>query len=338
MAVLGRVVSEPLAQPLPDVPMRLGRLRRRGGSAGADRPHRLVGDYQQCELLARQPIEPCLDLTIEYAERLAALALIERLADADDGREARRECGDRFSIDHRVGLAEQCAALGVSDDHILGAGLADHRRADLSGECALALPVGVLRRNHDVAVAGRLRSGVQRGERRREHDLDVGDVLHQAAELFDVLHGLVDRLVHLPVSRDEWSAHAQSCKMRNSKCKRFKMPVCVLHLAFCIFDYAWGSTATPGSVRPPRNSSDAPPPVEMCVMRSVTPAFFTAAIESPPPMMVVPLTSATAFATAIVPRAKSSISNTPIGPFHTSVFASRTAAAYALIVSGPMSS
>ena len=46
----------------------------------------------------------------------------------------------------------------------------------------------------------------------------------------------------------------------------------------------------PGSVRPPRNSSDAPPPVEMCVMRSVTPAFAAAAIESPPPMIVVPLT------------------------------------------------
>ena len=50
------------------------------------------------------------------------------------------------------------------------------------------------------------------------------------------------------------------------------------------------SAATPGSVRPPRNSSDAPPPVEMCVIRSASPAFFTAAIESPPPIMVVPCT------------------------------------------------
>ena len=49
------------------------------------------------------------------------------------------------------------------------------------------------------------------------------------------------------------------------------------------------SAATPGSVCPPRNSSEAPPPVEMCVILSATPAFFTAAIESPPPMIVVPL-------------------------------------------------
>ena len=31
--------------------------------------------------------------------------------------------------------------------------------------------------------------------------------------------------------------------------------------------------ATPGSTVPPRNSSDAPPPVEMCVISSVTPAL-----------------------------------------------------------------
>ena len=86
------------------------------------------------------------------------------------------------------------------------------------------------------------------------------------------------------------------------------------------------SAATPGSVRPPRNSSEAPPPVEMCVMRSATPAFFTAAIESPPPMIVVPFTAATARATALVPAANASISNTPIGPFHTTVFASAMSA------------
>src|SRR5580765_7699120 len=62
--------------------------------------------------------------------------------------------------------------------------------------------------------------------------------------------------------------------------------------------------ATPGRTRPPRNSSEAPPPVEIWVIRSAMPAFFTAAIESPPPMMVVPFTAATACATALVPAAK----------------------------------
>src|SRR5687768_11308260 len=107
--------------------------------------------------------------------------------------------------------------------------------------------------------------------------------------------------------------------------------------AFCILNVAFqasGKAATPGSVCPPRNSSEAPPPVEMCVMRSVTPAFATAAMESPPPTMVVPLTSATASATAIVPCANASISKTPIGPFQTTVLASRRACVYAETVTG----
>ena len=37
----------------------------------------------------------------------------------------------------------------------------------------------------------------------------------------------------------------------------------------------------------------------MCAIRSATPARLTAATESPPPMIVVPATAATAFATPI---------------------------------------
>src|SRR5271165_1140811 len=82
------------------------------------------------------------------------------------------------------------------------------------------------------------------------------------------------------------------------------------------------SASTPGSFFPSRNSSDAPPPVEMCEILSATPAAFTAATLSPPPTIVVaaPL-SATASAIFLVPFAKASISNTPIGPFHTIVLA-----------------
>src|SRR5262249_37189298 len=43
------------------------------------------------------------------------------------------------------------------------------------------------------------------------------------------------------------------------------------------------SAATPGSSSPARNSRGAPPPVEMCVILSATPARVTAEAESPPP-------------------------------------------------------
>src|ERR1700730_14589933 len=39
--------------------------------------------------------------------------------------------------------------------------------------------------------------------------------------------------------------------------------------------------STPGSSRPPRNSREAPPPVEMCEILPATPDWCTAATESP---------------------------------------------------------
>src|SRR5262249_3377086 len=115
---------------------------------------------------------------------------------------------------------------------------------------------------------------MQRRERRGDHDLDVLDVLHEAPQFLRKQDGIVHRFEHLPVACDEGGSHGLSL-----------------------------SAATPGSVRPPRNSSDAPPPVEICVIRSLTAAFCTAAIESPPPTMVVPRTAATERAIAVVPVA-----------------------------------
>src|SRR5579859_967802 len=81
------------------------------------------------------------------------------------------------------------------------------------------------------------------------------------------------------------------------------------------------SAATPGSVMPARNSSDAPPPVEMWEILSATPADLTAFSESPPPTTDTAPDCATALAMATVPRSKGGFSKTPMGPFHTMVFA-----------------
>src|SRR4029079_13398513 len=163
-----------------------------------------------------------------------------------------------------VGIAEQRAPLGVADDHVLGTGLLDHRPGDLARERAVTLPVEVLRGHADVGVPRRLGRCVHRRERRRDDDLDVLHVLHQAPEFLHVHDRVVHGLEHLPVAGDERMAHG----------------------------YLSVRAATPGNSCPPRNSSEAPPPVEMWVIRSVTPALATAAIESPPPMTVLPLTSA----------------------------------------------
>src|SRR6202050_3384976 len=78
--------------------------------------------------------------------------------------------------------------------------------------------------------------------------------------------------------------------------------------------------STPGSFLPSKNSRDAPPPVEMWVILSATPAAWTAATESPPPTMeMAPTLSATACAILNVPRANPGTSQPPMGPFHTIV-------------------
>ena len=78
------------------------------------------------------------------------------------------------------------------------------------------------------------------------------------SERVDVRLRLRDRLVHLPVARDERGATAQR------------------------------RTSTPGRVFPSTSSSDAPPPVDTCVTSSCKPNFVIAATESPPPTTVVP--------------------------------------------------
>src|SRR5471032_1212012 len=99
-----------------------------------------------------------------------------------------------------------------------------------------------------------------------------------------------------------------------------------------------GMLATPGNSRPSRNSSEAPPPVEMKETLSETPAFFTAETESPPPMILIaPLLAAMALAMAKVPTAHSATSKTPMGPFHRMVLAEATSPEKSFTVSGPMS-
>src|SRR3954447_16619332 len=103
--------------------------------------------------------------------------------------------------------------------------------------------------------------------------------------------------------------------------------------------YLLVSASTPGSFLPSRNSSEAPPPVEMCVILSATPACFTALTLSPPPTMeVAPALSVTACAIAVVPLANCGNSNTPIGPFHTMVRAREISSANFSTDFGPMSS
>src|ERR1700722_9625605 len=105
------------------------------------------------------------------------------------------------------------------------------------------------------------------------------------------------------------------------------------------FHFLSVSASTPGSFFPSRNSSEAPPPVEICVILSATPAACAAATESPPPTIeIAPTFSAMACAILNVPLENPGTSHTPIGPFHKIVRAREISSEKSSIVFGPISS
>src|ERR1043166_4771016 len=106
-------------------------------------------------------------------------------------------------------------------------------------------------------------------------------------------------------------------------------------------NHASDRAATPGSVLPSSNSSDAPPPVEQWVTFSSAPHWAAAVAVSPPPITVTAprcVAATTASMIAWVPAANRSHSNRPSGPFHTIVLARAITWVNSRIDSGPQSS
>ena len=104
-----------------------------------------------------------------------------------------------------------------------------------------------------------------------------------------------------------------------------------------VWTYLSFTQTMPGSSFPSKNSREAPPPVEIWVILSPNPSVLTAAAESPPPMIVIASVSARDLATAMVPFASVGFSNTPIGPFQTTVLADFTSFANSSAVFGQIS-
>ncbi len=218
----------------------------RGCPAGTDRPDGLVRDHEVLAPTGREGER--LDLDLEDELGVARLALLERLADTGDHAQSfveRCPCAPRH---HLVRLAEELAALRVADERARDTELAQHRRRDLAGVCALRLPVDVLRVDLRAALDG----DRERGKRRAEDDVDA----------LGRLEGLEERarlrrpLEHLPVAGDQHQPEFS------------------------------GIAATPGSSLPSSSSSEAPPPVETQEISSASPSSLTARTESPPPTTV----------------------------------------------------
>ena len=229
-----------------DEPAGVVRLLGGRGLAGADRPDRLVGDDDVGEAARPRPATGRRRSGGAATGSVSSpLALGLGLADAEDRQQPRRQRRRHLAGERLVGLAEELPPLGVAEDDRLGAGVEQHRRRDLSGEGAGVLEVHVLRRRRrrripaqSCATSGSARNDGQiddLGGRRRRAPR------RRAAAPRRTARASPDRLVHLPVRRDQRTpCHRQ---LRSSS-------------------PASRSASTPGSGLPSISSSDAPPPVD----------------------------------------------------------------------------
>src|SRR6478735_7286346 len=99
--------------------------------AGADRPHRLVGDDQSGDLLGGESGERAVDLGEGVLDLPTFLAYVEPLADADDRGHPSGQCLVRLRVHQGVVLGVVLTSLGVPDDHVGATELGEHRRRDL---------------------------------------------------------------------------------------------------------------------------------------------------------------------------------------------------------------
>jgi len=186
----------------------LGLLGRRR-AAGADGPDRLVGDDRLRQHGRRIVIEHRVELAADHRARAPGLALGERLAHAHDGRQA-AAAGHRHLGRHPlVTLPVQGAPLGVADDDVMDAEIAQHRSGHLAGERPLLVLAQVLRPQAHRARAEPLGHQRQVHERRTHGQLHVPgagpgqDTVEQGGDRAAIA-------VHLPVSGYQGGTHANT--------------------------------------------------------------------------------------------------------------------------------
>lgn len=159
--ILRRVLLHPAA----DGEVHLLRLGGATRLARPDRPHGLIRQHhlRPVRHLARQRLQ----LLEDHLVRPLLLALHQRLPDGDDDAQPQRDRVRRFQRNHRVGLAQDVAPLGVARNHPPHAHVGQLVRADLAREGAALGAPAVLRRDVDARR--------QRGDDLREVDVGGAD-------------------------------------------------------------------------------------------------------------------------------------------------------------------
>eukprot|EP00955_Chlamydomonas_euryale_P069886 360618-Chlamydomonas_euryale.AAC.2 len=203
-AQLGRrLAANPRLEQLAQVRVHLLRLLRGCDDASADGPDWLVCHYDARPVL--HLVHERRHLRLQYAEHRAALALLQRLADAGDDRHAERQRARRLGSDDFVRLAAHRAALRVAGQDPLDPQVQHRLAANLAGVRAGALKPKVLAADGELAAVDYRVDVPQVQEGGGYHHIDLG-LIYAAGAAVQPIHQLLDarsRAVALPVAADE---------------------------------------------------------------------------------------------------------------------------------------
>jgi hypothetical protein len=230
-----------------DVDADLLGLGRGGGPAGADRPHRLVSDDQLPVGEVVHVLQGAAQLAVDDRHGRLLQPLRLGLAHRQDDPQVVAPGGGQLAGDQLVALTDDVTALGVTEQDVV-AKPGEHRGGDLAGEGPLVLGVAVLGAEPERAALEHLADPGQMGEGGKQLHLH-GAAVQRGAQRAGQLQPLGNRRVHLPVAGDQRGGTAQAHSATFSS-----------------------RAATPGSSLPSRYSRVAPPPVEMWLILSATPA------------------------------------------------------------------
>jgi hypothetical protein len=176
------------------------------GTAGSDRPDRLVGDHGIGEACGPDKLEHRGQLAGDDRLGLPGLALLKGFTDAEYRHQAGMQGGGELARDQFAALIVVLAALGVADQTIAGTHLVQHGRTDLTGVGALLIAADVLCTKGQAGLAEVFDQLTQVGHRRQD------DHLHPAlgqpgSDLPQQFGGELTAAVQLPVSSDDLAAH-----------------------------------------------------------------------------------------------------------------------------------
>ncbi len=140
----------------------------------------------------------------DHFDLALGLALLARLADADDRGQARLDGRLRLGAHRFVGLVVMGAAFGMADDHILAARVLQHRGGDVARKSPARLGVAILRAEPDRAPGEFCRRGNEQSRGRTDQKFGrARRALFRPATHQNDLLERGEEAIHLPVSGHE---------------------------------------------------------------------------------------------------------------------------------------